>query len=211
MCLDSKIPQPSTDDMKYTMSSDNGIEKPPTPGKGRLCVRCKDYFPLACFMSEDGTDNPTVCNNHVPNMRYCRGCGDFVKLDLFSKGPTRQFACRKHMNLYGGVKKAKKKQLANPETKRRTEQWRRCYQDGKKLRHAPPSMCQFAIEKEIQKVDSKSTGNYAVMPVDIKIATSPLNVTVVTLEQRVELMKLVDARDLDTYTRVLEAIQSSYA
>ena len=115
------------------------------------------------------------------------------------------------MNLYGGVKKAKKKQLANPETKRRTEKWRRCYQDGKKLRHAPPSMCQFAIEKEIQKVDSKSTGNYAVMPVDIKIATSPLNVTVVTLEQRVELMKLVDAGDLDTYTRVLAAIQSSYA
>jgi len=115
------------------------------------------------------------------------------------------------MNLYGGVKKSKKKQMANPETKRRTQQWRRCHEDGKKLHHTPPSMRQIDIEREIQKVDSKSTGNYAVMPVDIKTATSPLDVTVVTLEQRVELMKLVDSGDLDAYTRVLAAIQSSYA
>ena len=115
------------------------------------------------------------------------------------------------MNLYSGVQKSKKKQMANPETKRRTQQWRRCYEDSKKLRHAPPSMCQIDIEREIKKVDSKSTGNYAVMPVDIKIATSPLNVIVVTLEQRVDLMKLVDSGELDAYKRVLAAIQSSYA
>jgi len=206
------------DALQYAMScpkdveeSDNTFEEPATPAKGRLCVQCKDYFPLACFISEDRTDNPTVCNNHVPNKRYCRGCGDFVKLDLFSRGPTRQFACRKHMNLYGGVKQSKKKQMENPETKRRTQQWRRCYEDSRRLRHAPPSMSQVDIEREIQKVDSKSTGNYAVMPVDIKIATSPQNVTVVTLQQRLDLMKLVDSGDLDACTRVLAAIQNSYA
>jgi len=115
------------------------------------------------------------------------------------------------MNLFGGVKVAKKKQMANPETKRRTQQWKRCYQDSKIFRHAPPSMCQIDIEIEIQKVDSKSSGNYAVMPVDTTIATSTLNVTVVTLKQRVELMKLVGSGDLDEYTRMLTAIKSSYA
>jgi len=114
------------------------------------------------------------------------------------------------MNLYGGVQKAKKKQMENPETKRRTQQWKRCYEDSKKLQHTPPSMSQHDIEKEIQKVDSKSPGNYAVMPVDIKIATSPLNVTVVTLEQRLELLKLVHSGDLDAYKRLLSAIQTSY-
>jgi len=72
-------------------------------------------------------------------------------------------------------------------------------------------MCQIDIEIEIQKVDSKSSGNYAVMPVDTTIATSTLNVTVVTLKQRVELMKLVGSGDLDEYTRMLTAIKSSYA
>jgi len=114
------------------------------------------------------------------------------------------------MNLFGGVKVSKRKQMANPETKRRTKQWRRCYEDSKNFRHAPPSMCQIDIEIEIQKVDSSSSGNYAVMPVDTTIATSPLNVTVVTLQQRIELMKLVSSGDLGAYGRMLAVIKSSY-
>ena len=152
------------------MASEAVSGEPVLPVKARFCVKCKKHLPVACFMSKDGVHDDTLCNQHEPErngLRYCRGCQDFVALALFPKGP-KQFACRKHMNLYGGVQKSKKKQMENPDTRRRTQQWQRCYADGKKFKLSLPRMGQAAIEVEIRKVDKTGTGNYAVMPINVK-------------------------------------------
>jgi hypothetical protein len=178
----------------------------------RLCTKCREYFPVACFLLEDGTDDLTLCNRHEPakkGLRYCRGCEDFVALDLFPKGP-KQFACRKHMGIFGGAKESKRKQMRNPETKRRTQQWHRCYQDGKKFKNSLPSMGQAEIENEIRKVVSKDAEKYSVMPVDVNITTSSENAVVVTHGQRKRLLKLFDSGDVAEYQRVVGEIQSSY-
>ena len=178
----------------------------------RLCTKCREYFPVACFLLKDGTDNPTLCNRHEPakkGLRYCRGCEDFVALDLFPKG-YKQFACRKHMGVFGGVKESKKKQMGNPETKRRTQQWHRCYGDAKKFKHSLPCMGQAEIENEIRKIVSKDKEKYSVMPVDVNIKTSSENAVVVTHGQRKHLLKLFDSGDPAEYKRVVEDIQASY-
>jgi len=208
MCFDPNIPKPGTPDM----ASEIVVKDAVLPAKARFCVKCKKHLPVACFMSKNGKHDDTLCNQHEPErngLRYCRGCEDFVALGLFPKGP-KQFACKKHMNLYGGVQKSKKKQMENPDTRRRTQQWHRCYTDGKKFKLSLPRMGQAAIEVEIRKVDQTGTGNYAVMPINVKLVMSSQNVAVVTLDQRIELWKMVDACDLEEYTRMITAIRSSY-
>ena len=198
-------------DYLMSTSSEVAAEKISSPPH-RLCTKCREYFPVACFLLEDGTDDLTLCNRHEPakkGLRYCRGCKDFVALDLFPKGP-KQFACRKHMGRFGGVKESKRKQMANPEIKRRTQQWHRCYQDGKKFEHSLPSMGQAEIEIAIRKVVSKDAEKYYVMPVDVNIKTSSENAVVVTHDQRKRLLKLFDSGDVAEYQRVVGEIQSSY-
>jgi len=178
----------------------------------RYCVKCRTYMSVACFTQEDGSTHATICDRHEPykkGLRFCRGCNDYIALDLFPTG-SLAYACRKHMKLHGGSQKAKKKQMENPDTKRRTLQWRMCYNDGKIFKHLLPRMGQAEIEIEIRKVDTKGILQLAVMPVDVKQKTSPQNVVVVTLQQRKELLKIVKARDFDEYTRIITAIQESY-
>jgi len=71
-------------------------------------------------------------------------------------------------------------------------------------------MCRREVEFEILKVDPSSTGNYAVMPVDTKIPTSPQNVVVVTLQQRTALMKKLDMNDTTEYAGMVSKILASY-
>ena len=112
MCSRSKIPHADTDDM----ASEIAVGEPVLPTKARFCVKCKDYFPVACFMSDNGTDDATLCNRHEPaknGLRYCRGCDDFVALHLFPKSTKPGFACKKHVSLYGGGRNAKLKQMTD--------------------------------------------------------------------------------------------------
>ena len=70
------------------MASEIASGEPPVPTKARFCVKCKEYFAVACFVCNDGTDDATLCNRHEPEkngLRYCRGCDDFVALNLFPK------------------------------------------------------------------------------------------------------------------------------
>ena len=63
---------------------------------------------------------------------------------------------------------------------------------------------------EILKVGPSATGNYAVMPVDIRIPTNTHNVFVVTLQQRKILMKKVDTKNTADYASMVSEILASY-
>ena len=183
------------------------------PKKARFCVKYKAYFPVACFVSNDGTDNATLCNRHEPEkngLRYCQGCDDFVALDLFPKKSRPGYACRKHFNMHGGGKRAYDKISNNPHKRNLKLQWKRFYNDGIKFKHPKTRMCKRDVELEILKVDPSATGNYAVMPVDTKKPTSPQNVVVVTLQQRKTLMKKVDMNDTVEYASMVLEILASY-
>jgi len=184
-----------------------------SPTKARYCLKCREYFPVACFISEDGTDDMTVCNRHEPakkGLRYCRGCDDFIALDLFPKRERPGYACRKHFNLHATGKRAHDKISQDPEKQNRTLQWRRFYNDCTKFRHENLEMSKTEVEIEILKIDPSVTGNYAVMPIDVTIPTTLLNVVVVTLEQRTTLMKMFDKKNTPAYLQMVKEIQASY-
>lgn len=192
------------------MSCEATEQKSMSPTKARYCLKCREYFPVACFISEDGTDDMTVCNRHEPakkGLRYCRGCDDFIALDLFPKTARPGYACRKHVNLHGGGKRAYDKISQDPEKQKRALQWRRFYNDGIKFRHETLEMSRADIQLEILKIDPSATGNYAVMPVDTKMPTTTKNLVVVTLEQRITLMKLFDKKDTPAYLEMVKEIQ----
>jgi len=209
MCFDPKIPQPGTPNM----ASEITVGEAALPAKARFCVKCKDYFPVACFVGKDGTDDATLCNRHEPaknGLRYCRGCGDYVALNLFPRGSRPGYACRKHVNVHGGGREIKQKRMNDPIKKRRTWQWKMAYDDGKKFKQIPIGMCQQEIEIEINKVDKQGTGNYVMMPMDTRKPITTENSVVVTLEERKVLMKLVNKQNIEEYTRILLEIQSAY-
>ena len=185
----------------------------PSPKKARFCVKCKQYFPVACFVSDDGTDDATICNRHEPaknGLRYCRGCDDFVALDLFPKTIRPGYACKKHFYVHGGGKRCYDK-ISNDTSKNNLKlQWKRFYNDGIKFKHPKLGMCKREVEFEILKVDPSATGNYAVMPVDTTIPTSPQNVVVVTLQQRATLMKKLDRKLTVEYASMVSGILASY-
>jgi len=100
--------------------------------------------------------------------------------------------------------------MSDPVKKRRTWQWKMCYDDGKKFKQIPIGMCQKEIESEINKVDKQGTGKYVMMPIDITKPITIGNSVVVTLEERKALMKLVNKKNIQEYTRTVVTIQSSY-
>jgi len=88
MCSGSKTSRTGTDDM----ASEIIMAEVVSPRKARFCIECKEYFPVECFVGKDCTDDATVCNRHEPakkGLRYCRGCTDFITLDLFKRPNTR--------------------------------------------------------------------------------------------------------------------------
>ena len=194
------------------MSCEATEQKSMSPTKARYCLKCREYFPVACFISEDGTDDMTVCNRHEPakkGLRYCRGCDDFIALDLFPKTARPGYACRKHFNLHGGGKRAYDKISEDPLKHNHRLQWKRFYNDGIKFKHEPLGMSKSEVKLEILKVDPSVTGNYAVMPIDVTIPTTLLNVVVVTLEQRTTLMKMFDKKNTPAYLEMVKEIQAS--
>ena len=209
MCFDPKIPQPGTPDM----ASEIVVKEAVLPAKARFCVKCKEYFPVACFVGKDGTADATLCNRHEPaknGLRYCRGCDDYVALDLFPKKTRPGYACKKHFNMHGGGKRAYDKISNNPHKRNLKLQWKRFYNDSVKFKHPKTRMSKREVELEILKVDPSATGNYAVMPVDTRIATGPQNVVIVTLQQRKTLMKKVDMDDTAEYASMVSEILASY-
>jgi len=181
-------------------------EEPVSPAKARLCVICRQYFSIACFLSDDGIDHATMCNRHGPaqnGLRYCQGCGDFVALDLFAKG-CGVFACKKHMTAFGGGRESKQKQMNDTEKKRRIWTWRLCYADRKRFEQEKIAISQNEIEQAIIKIDpNPRLGMYIVMPVDSRAMICPQNVVVVTAEQRKKLMKLVHQNNIQEYNRII--------
>jgi len=191
------------------MSSENGSNV----GNARFCTKCKQFFPLTCFANTNSTtkEGDTICDKHGPEsqgLRYCRGCKDFVALDLFPRGCRPGFACRKHVNAFGGGKETWKKRMGDKNIKRLTWQWKMAYNDSKKFKHTNFSMSQKEIEFEIRKIDKNATSGYLIVPTDINTTISPLNSTVVSVEQRKALMKLVKKRDTLEYTRMVTDIQT---
>ena len=178
--------------------------------KARFCVKCKDYFPLACFVCNDGTDDATLCNRHEPakkGLRYCRGCDDFVALDLFTKGPTQAFACKKHLTLYGGGREAQHKRMQDVQQKRRIFIWRQCYADRKIFNQATIAIRQHEIEMQVIKINPNPLpGVYAVVPIDCTAIVTPENIAVVSLKERKTLIKLFRANDIEKYTHTVVQI-----
>ena len=131
----------------------------PLNPKARFCVKCKDYFPVACFVSDDGKDDPTLCNRHEhakKRLRYCRGCDDFIALDLFTPGKTYSFACRKHLTEYGGAREAQQKKLQDVGQKRRINAWKQCHNDRKRFKQEKIQINQSEIEAAVL-IDTKLT------------------------------------------------------
>jgi len=178
----------------------------------RFCTKCKKFLPLTCFATTITTkEGDTICDKHGPEaqgLRYCRGCKDFVALDLFPRGCRPGYACRKHVNAFGGGQETWKKRMSDKNVKRRTWQWKMVYNDAKMFKHTNFNMSQKEIEFEITKIDKNATGEYLIVPIDINTAISPLNSTVVSVEQRKKLMKLVKKRDILEYTRMVTDIQT---
>ena len=182
--------------------------------KARFCTKCKKILPLVCFTDANNItkEDNAICDKHGPEaqgLRYCRGCEDFVALDLFPRGCRPGYACRKHVNEFGGGQETWKKRMSDPNTKRRTWQWKMCYNDAKTFKQTIFTMSQKEIELEITKVDKHATGKYLIMPIDIHIPISPLNLIVVSVEQRKNLMKLVTKGDLLEYTRIITEIHTT--
>ena len=178
-----------------------------SPKKARFCVRCKDYFPVACFMSNDGTDDATLCNRHEPaknGLRYCRGCDDYVALDLFPKTTKPGFACKKHVSQHGGGRKAKLKQMTDVDKKRRILAWKLCYSDRKIFKQTKIAIRQNEIEIEVLKIDPNPLPDvYAVVPIDCTAIASPENIAVVSLMQRKHLIQMFKANKLAKYTHTI--------
>jgi len=179
----------------------------------RFCTKCKKFLPLTCFATTNiiTKEGDTICHKHGPEsqgLRYCRGCKDFVALDLFPRGCRPGYACRKHVNAFGGGQETWKKRMGDKNIKRRTWQWKMAYNDSKMFEHTNFSMSQKEIEFEIAKIDKNATSGYLIVPTDINAKTSPLNSTVVSVVQRKTLMKLVKKRDTLAYTRMVTDIQA---
>jgi len=165
---------------------------------------------VACFMSNDGTDDATLCNRHEPaknGLRYCRGCDDFVALDLFTKGSTQAFACKKHLTLYGGGREAQHKRMQDVQQKRRIFIWRQCYADRKIFKQATIAIRQNEIEMQVIKINPNPLpGVYAVVPIDCTAIVTLENIAVVSLKERKALIKLFRTNDIEKYTQTVTQI-----
>ena len=195
------------------MSCKTHTEETNATAKGRYCVKCKTYVPVANFNTGGETTDSTICNIHAcveQALRYCRGCDDFIALDLFPRKIRPGYVCRKHMNTHGGGKQTHEKRMADPTRKRLKNQWEMYYRDCRKFKHSCSAMSFDGIELEIKKVYPKGSSIYAVMPVDTTVVVGPQNVVVVTVEQRKMLLKLVKSGALQEYTRVCASIKESY-
>jgi hypothetical protein len=192
------------------MASEIVAGQPALPAKARFCVKCKDYFPVACFVSDNGTDDATLCNRHEPaknGLRYCRGCNDFVALDLFTKGPTQAFACKKHLTLYGGGREAEHRRMQDVQKKRRIFIWRQCYTDRKIFNQATIAIRQNEIEKKVIKINPNPLpGVYAVVPIDCTAIVTPDNIAVVSLKERKTLIKMFRANETKKYAHTVAQI-----
>ena len=188
---------------------ENMPEETPCVAKARFCEKCKVYVPIALFVSNDGTDESTLCNRHQADelgLRYCKGCGDFVALDLFSKKQRIGFVCKKHFNLY--AKRVYEKDMLCPVRKRRRTQWERFCRDSRfRFKHAVVGMSKDELEVAILKVAPINPHQYAAMPIDARLPTTSQNIICVTLQQRVSLMKLVDKNNLCEYAERITEIQ----
>ena len=192
------------------MSWEETPEEAPCLAKARFCEKCRVYVPIALFVSNDGTDESTVCNRHQAAeeaLRYCKGCKDFVALDLFPRGKRPGFACRKHFHHYGGGRLYHDKAMQDPVRKRRKTQWLRFCRDGLKFRHTVVAMSRDELEAATLKIDPIAPDQYAAMPLDTKMPTAAKNVIFVTLQQRTLLMKLVDKNNLSEYAKIVAGIQ----
>jgi len=192
------------------MASEIVIPEVVSPRKARFCIKCKDYFPVACFVGNDGTDDATLCNRHEPakkGLRYCRGCDDFVALYLFPKTTKPGFACKKHVSLHGGGRKAKLKQMTDVDKKRRILAWKLCYSDRKIFKQKIIAIRQNEIEIEVLKIDSNPLPDvYAAVPIDCTAIVTPDNIAVVSLKERKTLIKLFRAKDIEKYTQNIAQI-----
>jgi len=210
MCIVSKTTHPSTDDM----ASGIVAGEPTMPAKARFCVKCKNYFPLVFFVSDNGTDHATLCKTHQHaknGMRYCRGCEDFVALDRFPKSTKPGFACKKHVFLHGGGRNAKLKQMTDIHQKRRILAWKLCYTDRKIFKQTKIAIGQNEIEIEVLKIDPNPLpGVYAVVPIDYTAIVNPQNIAVVSLMQRKKLIQMFKANDVAKYTHTISQIVSSH-
>jgi hypothetical protein len=112
------------------------------------------------------------------------------------------------VNAFGGGQETWKKRMSDKNIKRRTWQWKMAYSDAKTFKQTNFNISQKEIDFEITKVDKNATGEYLIMPIDINTTISPLNLTVVRVEQRKALMKLVSKKDILEYTRMVTDIQA---
>ena len=161
-------------------------------------------------MSEDGTDDPTLCNRHEPEkqgLRYCRGCDDFIALDLFPKSKNMGFACKKHVSAHGGGRKAKLKMMADVNKKRQILAWKQCYNDRKLFKQARVDIRQQEIEDEVMKVDANPIqGCYAAVPMDCTAIINSQNIAVVNREERKILIKFFQENNIAKYHETVRQI-----
>jgi len=158
-------------------------------------------------VSDNGTDHPTICNRHESEkngLRYCRGCDDFVALHLFPKTTKPGFACKAHVSLHGGGKKAKLKQMTDVNKKRRILAWKLCYTDRIFFKQEKIAIRQNEIEDEVMKVDHNPLpGMYAAVPIDCTAMVSPQNIAVVTMKERKILIKLFQENNIAKYNETI--------
>jgi len=170
---------------------------------------------MECFPPTGGVapDCDAICDRHgaaETGLRYCRGCDDFVSLDLFPRVRRPGYACRKHVTAFGGAREHRKKRLKDPDTKRRAWQWKMCYNDAKKFSHDHIGICEKDIDFEITKIDKTKSSKFTLMPLEIENIISTKNCVVVTLEQRKNLMKLVNETRLDEYATIVTELRGFY-
>jgi len=187
----------------------------PTGPKACYCVKCRTFLPVAYFESTEVVvaEGGAICDRHEPEkkgLRYCKGCDDFVALDLFPRKFRPGYACRKHLTAFGGVRECRKKRMRDPDTKRRAWQWKMCYNDARMFMNSRVAICEKDVDIEITKVDQTKSSKFALMPLDIGKIISVQNSVVVTLEQRKILKKLAHKKKIDEYTTLTTELRSFY-
>jgi len=206
MCSGSKPPHPGTDDMESEIT----VGEAALPAKARFCVKCKKYFPMDYFMTDDGTLSETVCNRHelektldTNGLRYCKVCEDYIALDLFPRTGAMSYICKKHKYAADVVRRSKETEDSHPGKKRRLRQWKKCWADSRKLKQASLGMSENEVDLEIAKIDLKGTGGYTIMPINVEKMMTTENCVVVTLQKRKKLMKMVATHDLEAYAKMI--------
>ena len=133
-------------------------------------------------------------------MRYCKSCSCFQPVSAFLQN-RKTYECKAHVN---ALLRSYAEKRATPETKTVASIWKRCHQD-KRLFHQPKlSIVQAGIFQKFEELQMKPRLDMALMPLDPCKELSLENSIMVTMKQRIAILKTwSEHEDLGMYRHLI--------